>query len=207
VSKDETKEEQEEFDAYVTVVSALLYDLQKLEKSDTQQMEALNDGIVTKEIRNLRHSLNRTFSIVKHNPVKIDGKDSLLMDEERLNEFNGLVDDYFLLLDLLKQVFDTEYASIAPTRGREFINHFVPIYEERVDELSIKETGKTWKEQKYSDLYLRKYMLKRINKLGYDLQGQKTIALIQTVSLDEIRALSNRLRAKRQGRFGQGEFE
>jgi len=188
----EDEEEDTEDLGYLTTNAALLIALESLETSDSQQMTALNEGDTSKEIRNLRHSINSLNSILKHNPQRINGstKKTHLINPEQLNRFNDLVDDYFLLMELLEQIFIPKYGSISASRGREYYAFFVPKYEKDIDKLTLKETGKKWKEHNYySDLYLRKYMLKEINTLGYELQGQKALAVVQTLPVEMIEML------------------
>ena len=186
------EEEIDEELGYLTTNAALLIALESLETTDSQQMTALNEGDTSKEIRNLRHSINSLNSILKHNPQRLKGssKKEYLIDPIKLERFNDLVDDYFLLIELLEQIFLPRYGSISASRGKEYYEFFVPKYEKQVDELTLKETGKRWEEHNiYSDLYLRKFLLKEINKLGYELQGQKALAIVQTLPVEMIEML------------------
>jgi hypothetical protein len=184
---------------YTAVASALTLEFEKLSQIDLQQMAGLDEGNISRQIRNIHERVNRTYSIVKFNPIEVKGKKLSLIDEAKLSEFNDLVEDFFILDDMLRQIFDTKYGSVAPQVAQDYYKIFVPKYEKQVDELIRKETrdSKTWKEIDYSHIYLRKFLLKRIMQLGYELQGQVAISLVQTLPRDEIERLTRSLSTRK----------
>lgn len=181
---------------HVMVSSALTIEFERLQAIDLQTMAGLDEGNITRQIRNIHDRVNRTYSILKHNPIMIDGKEQTLIEQDKLEQFNDLFEDFLVIQDLRTKCFDPNQASY--DLSDTYDNVFVPKYQKQVNELLKKESNQTWKDIEYSDIYLRKYLLKQIMALGHDLQGQVSLALVNTLPREEIDRLTRSLAAQRQ---------
>lgn len=180
-----------------------MLDFEHISQIDLQAMAGVDEGNISRRIRNIHERINRTFSIIQHSPLKVAGKEATIIEQNKLDEFNDLVEDFDILEDLRKKIFDPDQAS--PDLDATYYGVFVPKYEKRVDELLKREApDKKWKDIQFSDIYLRKYLLREIMKLGYQLQGQVSLALVQTLPRDEIERLTRNLAQSRRGMQWEG---
>ena len=181
---------------HTMVSSALTIEFERLQAIDLQTMAGLDEGNISRQIRNIHDRVNRTYSILKYNPIIVDGKERTLIEADTLEQFNDLFEDFLTVQDLRTKCFDPNQASY--DLSETYDNVFVPKYEKQVNELLKKESNQTWKDIEYSDIYLRKYLLKQIMRLGHELQGQVSLALVQTLPREEIDRLTRSLAAQRQ---------
>ena len=192
----QTKADHDKELRHTMVSSALTIEFERLQAIDLQTMAGLDEGNISRQIRNIHDRVNRTYSILKHNPMTVDGKEQVLIEQDKLEQFNDLFEDFLTIQDLRTKCFDPNQASydLSDTYDRVF----VPKYEQQVNKLLHKESKQTWKDIEYSDIYLRKYLLKEIMRLGHDLQGQVALSLVMTLPREEIDRLTRSLAAQRQ---------
>lgn len=177
---------------YTAVASALMLDFEHLSQIDLQQMAGVDEGNISRQIRNISDRVNRAYSIIRFNPIKVDGKEKSLIETEKLEEFNDLVEDFFSLQDLIKDAYDPDRANMGLWLTYKQV--FIPKYEKQVNDFLAKEVGnQIWADMQHSDLYLRKFLLRKIMRLGYELQGQVALSLVQTLPREEMERLKRQL--------------
>jgi len=182
---------------HTDVATALKLEWERLAQIDLQQMAGLDEGNISRQIRNIDARINRTYHIIKYNPMKIGDSFRTLIETDKLERFNDLVEDYFTLETLIKESRNPDMANMGLWLTYESV--FIPKYTKGVNELLQKEVGngKTWEDLENADLYLKKYLYKEIRTLGYELEAQVSLALVQTVERDELIRLTRSLSQQR----------
>ena len=181
---------------HTMVSSALTIEFERLQSIDLQTMAGLDEGNISRQIRNIHDRVNRTFSILKHNPMMVGGKECTLIEADKLEQFNDLFEDFLFIQEIRTKCFNPNQASYDLSDTYDKV--YVPKYQKQVNELLKKESNQTWKDIENSDIYLKKYLLKEIMRLGHELQGQVSLALVQTLPREEIDRLTRSLAAQRQ---------
>lgn len=182
------------------VFVALAREMETQGQLDVQQTKDLHDGHISRYIKQLKEGVNSVSALLESLPEENQN----VINREKLKEFNELVNSYFALKDLLKEIFSPEFGAISRVRALEYEQQFVPKYEKVMNQLCLDETGKDWAFHQHSDFYLRRYLLNRIEALSYKLQAQKKIALSSTFSPDVLQQVMILLRKEQRV---ENEFE
>jgi len=190
---------------WAMVASALSLAFESLMNLDLQYLASMDKGATLNQISNLNERINRTFSLVKYLPFKVENnpggisEEKFLIEEDKLQEFNEAVEDFFMLHDLKKSLNPDE---VEGTEDLFYYKVIVPKYENKVNEMLRKNVGNvTWEEINHDTYSLREYLLKKIRKLGYHLSGQVELALVQTLPRDQLERITRSLATRRKAEW------
>ena len=172
---------------------ALYMELDTIQETAKNQMLAINEGDIAREIRNQQHTINMFYNIVKKPPLRLKGVPTEeLINIEQVKQFNELVYDLIYLNDLIDNITMPRYGAFSKTSSKELKQYFIPKYEEMINKF-LEPTHKRWYDYQYSHRILRQVLIRKIKALGFDLEAQKARAYTQTLPLEEIDAIKNTL--------------